>query len=153
MTILLELDLTGELVEDIGSHPIERMLARHRLVLRTLVDRLADAAKDPDVVGLLAKVGATSISLAQAQELSDAVERFRASGKDAIAWAETFGELGRGTTAYVLASGFGEVWLQPSGSVGLMGASATGGVRTRRPRPRVRRAAVRTAPRVQERGG
>jgi len=58
--------------------------------------------------------------------LSDAVERFRASGKDAIAWAETFGELGRGTTAYVLASGFGEVWLQPSGSVGLMGASATG---------------------------
>ena len=126
MTILLELELTGELVEDIGSHPIERMLARRRLVLRTLVDRLADAAKDPDVVGLLVKVGATSISLAQAQELSDAVERFRASGKDAIAWAETFGELGCGTTAYVLASGFGEVWLQPSGSVGLMGASATG---------------------------
>ncbi len=126
MTILLELDLISELVEDIGSHPIERMLARRRLVLRTLVDRLADAAKDPDVVGLLVKIGATSISLAQAQELSDAVERFRASGKDAIAWAETFGELGRGTTAYVLASAFGEVWLQPSGSVGLMGASATG---------------------------
>ncbi len=126
MTILLELDLTGELVENIGSHPIERMLARRRLVLRTLVDRLADAAKDPNVVGLLAKVGATSISLAQGQELSDAVERFRASGKDAIAWAETFGELGRGTTAYVLATGFGEVWLQPSGSVGMIGASATG---------------------------
>jgi protease-4 len=126
MTILLELDLTGELVEDVGSHPIGRVLARRRLALRTLVDGLADAGEDPNVVGLLAKVGATSVSLAQVQELSDAVERFRARGKDAIAWAETFGELGRGSTAYVLATGFGEVWLQPSGSVGLMGTSATG---------------------------
>ena len=126
MTILLELDLTGGLVEDVGSHPIERVLARRRLALRTLVDRLAEAAEDPDVVGLLAKLGATSMSLAQAQELSDAVVRFRASGKETIAWAETFGELGRGTTAYVLATGFSEVWLQPSGSVGLMGAAATG---------------------------
>jgi len=126
VTILLDLDLTGELVEDVGSHPIERVLARRRLVLRTLVDRLATAANDPHVVGLLAKLGTPSMSLAQAQELSDAVVRFRASGKDAIAWAETFGELGRGTTAYVVATGFGEVWLQPSGSVGLMGAAATG---------------------------
>ena len=126
MTILLELDLTGGLVEDVGSHPIERVLARRRLALRTLVDRLAEAAGDPNVVGLLVKLGATSMSLAQAQELSDAVVRFRANGKDAIAWAETFGELGGGQTAYVLATGFGEVWLQPSGSVGLMGAAATG---------------------------
>ena len=126
MAILLEIDLTGALVEDIGTHPIERVLNRRRLALRTLVERLATAGEDPDVVGLLAKLGATSISLAQAQELSDAVMRFRASGKDAIAWAETFGELGRGTTGYVVATGFGEVWLQPSGSVGLMGATASG---------------------------
>jgi protease-4 len=99
---------------------------RRRLALRTLVNRLASAAEDPNVVGLLAKLGATSITLAQAQELSDAVGRFRARGKEAIAWAETFGELGRATTAYVVAAGFGELWLQPSGSVGLMGAAAAG---------------------------
>lgn len=126
MAILLELDLTGELVEDVGSHPIERVLARRRVALRTLVDRLAEAAKDPNVVGLLAKLGASSMSLAQAEELSDAVVRFRTAGKQTIAWAETFGELGRGTTAYVLATGFSEVWLQPSGSVGLMGVAAAG---------------------------
>jgi protease-4 len=123
---LLELDLTLGLVEDIGSHPVERVLARRRLGLRTVIDRLASAARDPRVVGLLAKLGASSISLAQAQELSDAVVRFRASGKRTIAWAETFGELGGGQTAYVLAVAFDEVWLQPSGSVGLMGASTTG---------------------------
>ncbi len=126
MSILLELDLTGAIVEDIGSHPLERLMNRRRLALRTLVNRLACAAEDKNVVGLLAKLGATSISLAQAEELSDAVGRFRAKGKEAIAWAETFGELGRGTTAYVVATGFGELWLQPSGSVGLMGAAATG---------------------------
>jgi protease-4 len=126
MTILLELDLTGALVEDIGSHPVERVMNRRRLALRTLVGRLASAGEDPNVVGLLAKLGTTSISLAQAQELSDAVASFRAKGKDAIAWAETFGELGRATTAYVVAASFGELWLQPSGSVGLMGAAAAG---------------------------
>ncbi len=126
MTILLELDLTGALVEDTGTHPLEKIMNRRRLALRTVVSRLAAAAEDPEVVGLLAKLGATSISLAQAQELSDAVVRFRRKGKEAIAWAETFGELGRGTTAYLVGTAFGELWLQPSGSVGLMGAAAAG---------------------------
>jgi protease IV len=126
MGIVLELDLTGGLIEDVGSHPIDQLLARRRPALRRLVDQLARAAEDRNVVGLLAKLGAASISLAQVQELSDAVVRFRARGKNAIAWAETFGELGGGQTAYVLASAFSEVWLQPSGSVSLMGAAATG---------------------------
>jgi protease-4 len=126
MTILLELDLTGALVEDAGSHPLEKMANRRRLALRTLVGRLATAADDPEVVGLLAKLGSTSLSLAQAQELADSIRRFREKGKETIGWAETFGELGRGTTAYVVGASFGELWLQPSGSVGLMGAAAAG---------------------------
>ena len=47
--------------------------------------------------------------------------------------------------------GFGELWLQPSGSVGLMGAQAAGQLRAGRPRPCPCRAAVRPALRVQER--
>ena len=126
MTILLELDLTGALVEDVGSHPVEKMMNRRRLALRTVVGRLAAASEDPDVVGLLAKLGSTSVTLAQAQELADAVAAFGQKGKATIAWAETFGEMGRGTSAYVVGTGFGELWLQPSGSVGLMGAQAAG---------------------------
>jgi protease-4 len=123
MTILLELDLTGALVEDFGSNPLEKMINRRRLALRTLVGRLAAAGNDPEVVGLLAKLGSTSITLAQAQELAEAISRFRAKGKETIAFAETFGELGRGTAAYLVGTSFGELWLQPSGSVGLMGAT------------------------------
>jgi len=37
MSILLELDLTGAIVEDVGSHPIERVVNRRRLALRTLI--------------------------------------------------------------------------------------------------------------------
>jgi protease-4 len=126
MTLLLELDLTGGLVEDAGSHPLEKMMNRRRLALRTVIGRLAAAGDDPEVVGLLAKLGSTSITLAQAQDLADAVTCFRAKGKEAIAFAESFGELGRGTAAYVVGTSFGEIWLQPSGSVGLMGAAAAG---------------------------
>ncbi len=40
MTILLELDLTGALVEDTGTHPLEKIMNRRRLALRTVVSRL-----------------------------------------------------------------------------------------------------------------
>ncbi len=64
------------------------------------------------------------MTLSQAQELREAVLAFRAGGKPAVAWAETFGEFGPGTAPYVLATGFEEIWLQPSGDVGLLGAAA-----------------------------
>jgi protease-4 len=56
------------------------------------------------------------------QELRRGVQAFGASGKPTLAWVETFGELGsRGMAAYVLATAFGELWLQPGGEVGLLG--------------------------------
>jgi protease-4 len=50
------------------------------------------------------------------QELREAIAAFSAA-KPSLAWAETY----PGTLAYYLASAFGEVWLQPSGTVGLVG--------------------------------
>src|SRR5262249_53709182 len=42
-------------------------------------------------------------------------------GKFAVAFAETFGEVGEGNTHFYLATAFDEIWLQPSGEVGLNG--------------------------------
>ena len=50
------------------------------------------------------------------QELREAVAAFTAV-KPSLAWAETY----PGTLSYYLASAFGEVWMQPSGTVGLIG--------------------------------
>jgi protease-4 len=121
--MLLELDLTEPPVEAPPADPIGYLQARRRLTLRGVVDGLRDAADDDRVVGLVARVGGGRLPLARAQELRDAVGAFRRGGKPAVAWAETFGEGGPGTVPYLLATGFGELWLQPSGDLGLTGVA------------------------------
>ncbi|REF38117.1 signal peptide peptidase SppA [Thermasporomyces composti] len=125
MTVtLLELDLTAPLLETPPQDPLSAALARRRPVLHDVVEGLRIAASDPDVAGLVAHVGGHALSLAQIQELRAAVRRFAATGKVTVAWTETFGELGPGTLPYYLASAFDEIWLQPSGDVGLTGVVA-----------------------------
>jgi protease-4 len=124
--LILELDLTEPVVDSVPHDPVSAVIARRRTSLRTIVERLHRAGGDPRVRALVAKVGGprTPLALARAQELRDAVAAFRARGKLAVAWAETFGELGWGSVPYYLASGFDEIWLQPSGEVGLTGVAS-----------------------------
>jgi protease-4 len=122
--LILELDLTQGLVEDVAHDPLARAMNRRRPVLREVVEGLRHAAGDPSVRALVAKVGPWRHGLAWAQELRGAVEAFRQNGKPAIAWAESFGEFGPGTVPYYLAAGFDEIWLQESGDVGLTGVAA-----------------------------
>jgi protease-4 len=118
---LLELDLTEPLVAPEADDPIARLRARSRRLLRPTLRALHEAADDRHVVGLIAKVGGMW-PWATMQELRRGIQTFAASGKPTLAWVETFGELGsRGMAAYVLATAFGELWLQPGGEVGLLG--------------------------------
>ncbi len=118
---LLELDLTAPLVAPEADDPIARLRARGRRLLRPTLRALHEAAEDEHVVGLIAKVGGIWPWGAM-QELRLGVRAFAASGKPTLAWAESFGELGyRDMAAYVLATAFGELWLQPGGGVGLLG--------------------------------
>jgi protease-4 len=118
---LLELDLTEPLVAPEPDDPIARLRARNRRLLRPTLRALHDAAEDRHVVGLIAKVGGVW-PWATMQELRRGVQAFAASGKPTLAWVETFGELGsRGMSAYVLATVFGELWMQPGGELGLLG--------------------------------
>ena len=118
---LLELDLTEPLVAPEADDPLARLRARSRRLLRPTLRALHEAAEDRHVVGLIAKVGGMW-PWATMQELRRGVQAFGASGKPTLAWVETFGELGsRGMAAYVLATAFGELWLQPGGEVGLLG--------------------------------
>jgi protease-4 len=123
LPLLLELDLTQPLIEAEPDDPIAKLRARHRPRLRAVLKTLYDVGADPRVKGLVAKIGNPAMPLAQAQEIRDAVRAFTDSGKPALAWAETFGENAPASVAYYLASGFGEVWLQPSGEVNLIGVT------------------------------
>jgi protease-4 len=118
---ILEADFEHSLLEDAPATPSARLMASRRETLRDVVDAIDRGAADDRVVGMIAKIGAASMGMAQTQELRDAVLRFRAHKKFAVAYSETFGEFGPGNGAYYLATAFDHIYLQPSGDVGLTG--------------------------------
>jgi protease IV len=121
-SVLLELDLAEIPAAPDSDDPLARLRARGRHQLRPILRALHEAAADRHVVGLIARVGGT-LPWATMQELRLGVRAFAASGKPTIAWAETFGEGSGNMTGYVLATGFDEIWLQPGGSLGLLGVA------------------------------
>jgi len=123
---ILEVNLETSIAEDTPNDPLQRLAGRTTPVLRDMVEALEKARDDERVTGLVARMGAAPLSMAQAQELRDAINTFRAKKKFAIAFSETYGEFGPGNGAYYLATAFDEIWLQPSGDVGLTGLSAEG---------------------------
>jgi protease-4 len=119
--ILLEADFERPIEEYMPDQPITKAFGGEEPTTRDVIDAVDKAAGDDRVVGLVARIGAVPMGLAQIQEIRDAVARFRASGKPAVAWSETFGEFGAGNGSYYLATAFDQVFLQPSGDVGLTG--------------------------------
>ncbi|HEY3356439.1 MAG TPA: signal peptide peptidase SppA [Polyangia bacterium] len=122
---ILELNLDEGLVEDMPEAPFARAFGRERPSVRDVVEALARAGDDDRVAGVVARLGQGALPIAHIQELRDAIAAFRAKKKFAIAYAESFfGPSGNGTGAYYLASAFEQIWLQPSGDVGLTGIMA-----------------------------
>ena len=120
-SVVLTLDLADGLSERGATGPLAWASFGHGLTIRDLVQGLDAAARDQRVKGLVARLGAGELGMARAQEIRDAILAFRQHGKFAVAFAETFGEVGEGNTHYYLATAFDEIWLQPSGDVGLNG--------------------------------
>jgi protease IV len=119
--IILSVDLTQGLAEGPHEDRLLRLLVGGEPTLRDVLDGIETASGDPRVKGLLARVGDDGLGLAKIQELRDAIAAFRAKGKFALAFADSFSEFGPGTRPYYLATAFDEIWLQPMGNVGLTG--------------------------------
>jgi protease-4 len=113
---VLELDLLTAPPETTGFDPMAIIGGARPLVLREAVAAIHRAAEDPRVSGLIARVQIPAAAAGPVQELRGAVAAFSAA-KPSLAWAETY----PGTLSYYLASAFREVWMQPSGTVGLVG--------------------------------
>ena len=117
--VLLELDLSHLPVDPDPDDTLGRLRARNAHQLRPILRALHEAGDDPRVVGLVARVGGP-LPWAAMQELRRGVEVF---AKPKIAWAESFGDESGDMTAYVLATAFDEIWLQPGGGLGLLGVA------------------------------
>jgi protease IV len=114
---VLEFSLRSVPPETTGFDPLTIVTGGGRaMALRDAVAAIHRAAEDPRVAGLIARVQLAASPIGAVQELREAIVAFSAV-KPSLAWAETY----PGTLSYYLASAFGEVWMQPSGSVGLVG--------------------------------
>ncbi|RAV17130.1 signal peptide peptidase SppA [Mycolicibacterium sp. GF69] len=114
---VLEVDLMSVPNETGGFDPFALISGAGRpLLLREAVAAIHRAAEDDRVAGLIARVQLSAASPGSVQELRSAIAAF-SDAKPSLAWAETY----PGTLSYYLASAFREVWLQPSGTVALVG--------------------------------
>jgi protease IV len=114
---VLEFSLRSVPPESTGFDPLAIITGSGRpMALRDAVAAIHRAAEDTRIAGLIARVQLAAAPPAAVQELREAIAAFSAV-KPSLAWAETY----PGTLSYYLASAFGEVWMQSSGSVGLVG--------------------------------
>ncbi|MDP7722319.1 signal peptide peptidase SppA [Mycobacterium sp. TY814] len=117
---VLELSLRSTPPESTGFDPFTIITGGGRqMSLRETVAAIHRAAEDPRVAGMIARVQLPPSPIGAVQELRDAIAAFSAV-KPSVAWAETY----PGTLSYYLASAFREIWMQPSGGVGLIGFAA-----------------------------
>lgn len=121
---ILELDLERGLVEYVPDDPVATALQGRQTTVRDVVEALHRATDDDRVLGLVARVGGDALGMGQVEELREAVIAFRESGKPAVLYSETFGEVVAGNGSYYLATAFDEVYMQPSGDLGLYGLAA-----------------------------
>jgi protease-4 len=121
---VLSVDIGSGFPDGPPSSALSKLLFPGRPPLKDVLDALERAGNDARVAGLVARIGDGELGLAEAQELRDAIAQFRAKGKRAIAYSDSFGEFGSGTRSYYLATAFDEIWLQPLGLVGLIGLRA-----------------------------
>lgn len=81
------------------------------------------AAQDPKITALIGYLPTVDLSLAQIQEIREAIIAFGETGKRTVVFAPSFGEMGGGLGAYYLATAFKEIRMQPTGEIGVAGIS------------------------------
>ncbi len=109
-SIVLRLDLQGELMEFVPLAPWQVFRVRRPLSVWETVRALDAARQDDRVRGLVLVVRDVSAGLAKLQELYDALQRFRRSGKKVVAYVEQVDDAG-----YLVASAADSVTLPPGG--------------------------------------
>ncbi|MBN9343839.1 MAG: signal peptide peptidase SppA [Caedibacter sp. 38-128] len=116
----LELSLEGPL-EERPMDGLQSFLNPHPS-LRSMIETLDHASRDPKILGVLLRLNQQSpMGLGQVQELRNALKSFSKKGKRVIVHCDTFGENTSGMAAYYLASAGQEIWLQPIGSLNIIG--------------------------------
>lgn len=118
--LVLEWSLSA-IPEEASEDPLRAFTGRGgELTLRDYLEALEAAGNDPQVSGLMVKLGGAPVGIATMQDLRGALVKFRAKKKFVYGFSESFGGLGN----YYLASSFDRIFLLPSGEVSITGIFA-----------------------------
>jgi protease-4 len=118
-SMVLTLDLRRSLPDSV-SGPRLPWQGRN-LSMMDLLFSLDTAGRDKRVKGVTMRLGG-GLSIAQAEELSAALTRFKAKGKFVVAQATSF--FGAGMGDYLAASAADQIWVQPKSDFAVAGAGA-----------------------------
>ena len=119
---VLELDLREGLTDQTPTNPFA-IFGGSGLSTLQIVDTLAQAGDDNRVKVLLIRLPEAGISPAAADEIRQAVRRFRASGKVVIAHSQGFQPIGAAVSSYMIGASASELWMQNTASFQLAGLS------------------------------
>ncbi len=119
----LRLSFDTDLYEDRPSDLAGALTFGNPPTVADVVLGLNRAAQDPKITALIGYLPTVDLSLAQIQEIREAIIAFGETGKRTVVFAPSFGEMGGGLGAYYLATAFKEIRMQPTGEIGVAGIS------------------------------
>ncbi len=121
---VLYVKLQGFVPELRSQDPVTELFAGDLVDFRDLLDGLERAGSDDGVEELLLDIRSVDLGMAQAEELREALFRFREQGKYSTAYFETAGEVLSASGSYYLATACDEIVLAPPGDINLTGLRA-----------------------------
>ena len=120
---VLELDLRAGLTDQTPTNPFAAFGGSGLSVLG-IVDTLAQAEKDDHIKVLLVRLPEAGLNPASADEIRQAVRRFRAAGKPVIAHSQGFQPIGTVISSYMVGASASELWMQNTANFQATGFSA-----------------------------
>ena len=120
---VLELDLREGISDQVSNNPFAAF-GGSGLSVVGIVDTLAQAEKDSHVKVLLVRLPEAGLAPAAADEIRQAIRRFRAAGKPVIAHSQGFQPIGTVISSYMVGASASELWMQNTASFQATGFSA-----------------------------
>jgi len=117
---VLELDLREGMTDQTPTDPFA-LFGGSGLSVMKIVDTLAQAEKDDHVKVLLVRLPEGGVTPAAADEVRQAIRRFRASGKPVIAHSQGFQPIGTVISSYMVGAAASELWMQNTASFQVSG--------------------------------
>lgn len=120
---VLRISLSGTVVDQLTQPTITDFLSEgfpEQVSLSDLIGSIKRASSDDNIEGILFEFDQPSVGLAQCEEIREAVDEFKKTGKWVLAYADNYSQ-----GAYYIATSADEVMVNPVGMVDIHGLSAT----------------------------